>query len=93
MEVCERAVVRAARKPVVALCTLVMVTLSLGAQSATQSAATRPTSAAKAAAAQPKGPQAPQFVVDMLWPKPLPAHQLLGSAVGEIGRASCRERV
>lgn len=39
-------------------------------------------SAAKPAAAAPQGPSAPQFTVDMLWPKPLPTHQLMGSAVG-----------
>src|SRR5581483_4663408 len=32
------------------------------------------------ASAQAK--HAPRFTVDMLWPKPLPEHQLLGSAVG-----------
>jgi hypothetical protein len=36
----------------------------------------------RAAAQQPAGGQAPRFEVDPLWPKPLPNHWLLGSAIG-----------
>src|SRR5580765_5935875 len=37
----------------------------------------------RAAAAQTKGAvQAPRFEVDPLWPKPLPNHWVLGSAIG-----------
>ncbi|MDX1562590.1 MAG: hypothetical protein R3305_06660, partial [Gammaproteobacteria bacterium] len=38
--------------------------------------------AAAGAAAAPAGPVAPAFDVDPFWPKPLPNHWLLGSAVG-----------
>ncbi|MEA3245137.1 MAG: hypothetical protein U9Q74_03165, partial [Gemmatimonadota bacterium] len=41
--------------------------------------AARPAASA-ASAVQAK--QAPRFTVDMLWPRPLPEHELLGSAVG-----------
>jgi hypothetical protein len=36
----------------------------------------------RAAAAQEKGAEAPIFEVDPFWPKPLPNHWLLGSAIG-----------
>ena len=35
-----------------------------------------------AAAAAPSGPVAPRFEVDPFWPKPLPNHWVLGSAIG-----------
>ena len=38
--------------------------------------------AAKAAAQAAGAVQAPRFEVDPLWPKPLPNHWVLGSAVG-----------
>ena len=41
-----------------------------------------PDVAPKPPAGATRGPQAPQFTVDMFWPKPLPTHQPMGSAVG-----------
>jgi DNA-binding beta-propeller fold protein YncE len=74
MEVSRRVLARAASG---VLASLVVTSVAL-AQAGSKAA-----SAPKPAAQQaPKAPQAPQFTVDMLWPKPLPTHQLLGSAVG-----------
>jgi hypothetical protein len=56
-----------------------LVVTSVALAQAGSKAASAPKPAAQQA---PKAPQAPQFTVDMLWPKPLPTHQLLGSAVG-----------
>lgn len=38
--------------------------------------------AARAAAPASQAKQAPRFTVDLFWPRPLPEHELLGSAVG-----------
>ena len=45
-------------------------------------AAEAPAGEQAASAADVSGPQAPMFVVDPLWPKPLPNHWLLGSTIG-----------
>ena len=47
-----------------------------------QTGSKAPAAAKPAAPAKQAGPQAPIFTVDMLWPKPLPAHKLIGSVVG-----------
>lgn len=63
--------------------------VALGAQGAAGTAlaqrggggSTRPAAAGQAAQAA-RAKLAPRFTVDLLWPRPLPEHELLGSAVG-----------
>jgi hypothetical protein len=62
------------RHPLVVGTTIVIMTLALGVGLAAAQGAGR-AQAAQAA-------QVPTFTVDLLWPKPLPNHWLLGSAVG-----------
>ena len=59
-----------------------LVAASIASAQAGGKAAPKPAGASKPSGSAAKGPQAPQFTVDLLWPKPLPTHQLMGSAVG-----------
>ncbi len=74
MELSGKIFSRAAKR----ICTLYVAAAPLLAQSGSKA----PAAAKLATAAKPAGPQAPIFTVDMLWPRPLPAHKLLGSVVG-----------
>ncbi|MCC7196078.1 MAG: hypothetical protein IT356_11030 [Gemmatimonadaceae bacterium] len=61
--------------------------LVLGVLAAPPVARAQRAPSAGGAAARPPAPglqpkQVPRFAVDLLWPRPLPAHELLGSAVG-----------
>jgi hypothetical protein len=53
-----------------------------GPQSAPPAASAAAPETASAAAAPASGPVAPRFEVDPFWPKPLPNHWVLGSAIG-----------